>query len=149
MVSGLPWWLSGKQLICQCKRCGFNPWVGKILWRRAWQPTPVLLPGEFHGQRSLASYSPWGCKESDTTERLILLLSLVAQRAKNPPANARDVGSIPGLGRPHGNGNCNSLQSSCLGNPMDREVWQAAVHRIVKELVTTERLNKNKGVLIC
>ena len=41
-------------------------------WRRKWQPTPVFLPGEFHGQRSLAGYSPWGCKESDTTEQLTL-----------------------------------------------------------------------------
>ena len=41
---------------------------GKIPWRRAWQPTPVFLPGESHGQRSLAGYSPWGCKESDMTE---------------------------------------------------------------------------------
>ena len=40
------------------------------LERREWQPTPVFLPGEFHGQRSLAGYSPWGCKESDTAERL-------------------------------------------------------------------------------
>ena len=51
----------------------FDPWVRKILWRREWQPTPVSLPGEFHGQRkSLAGYSPWCRKESDTTERLIL-----------------------------------------------------------------------------
>ena len=42
----------------------------KIPWRRKWQPTPVFLPGEFHGQRSLVNYSPWGRKESDTTERL-------------------------------------------------------------------------------
>ena len=47
-----------------------HPWVGKIPWRRKWQPTPVLLPGKFHGRRSLVGYSPWGCKESDTTERL-------------------------------------------------------------------------------
>ena len=46
----------------------FNPWVGKILWRRAWQQTPVLLPGESHGQRSLESCSPCGCKQLDTTE---------------------------------------------------------------------------------
>ena len=52
----------------KCKRCGFNLWVGKILWRRAWQPIPVLLPGESHGQRSLVSYSPQGCKEPDMTE---------------------------------------------------------------------------------
>ena len=45
------------------------PWVGKILWRRKWQPTPVLLPGKSHGQRSMVGYSPWGCKELDTTER--------------------------------------------------------------------------------
>ena len=41
---------------------GFNPWVGKIPWRRKWQPTPVFLPGNSHGQRSLAGYSPWGHK---------------------------------------------------------------------------------------
>ena len=54
----------------RCKRWRFNPWVGKIPWRRARQPTPVFLPGESHGQRSLAGYSPWSHKESDTTERL-------------------------------------------------------------------------------
>jgi len=42
------------------RRPGFDPWVGKIPWRREWQPTPVFLPGEFHGQRSLAGYSLWG-----------------------------------------------------------------------------------------
>ena len=46
--------------------------VGKIPWRRKWQPTPVFLPGESRGQRSLRGYSPWGCKKSDTTEQLIL-----------------------------------------------------------------------------
>ena len=46
----------------------FNPWVGKIPWRRAWQPASVFLPGESHGQRSLAGCSPWGCRESDTTD---------------------------------------------------------------------------------
>ena len=52
------------------RRRGFDPRVRKIPWRRIWQPTPVFLPGEFHGQRSLAGYSPWGCNESDTTEQL-------------------------------------------------------------------------------
>ena len=47
-----------------------DPWVRKIPWSRKWQPTPVFLPGEFHVQRSLAGYSPWGPKESDTTERI-------------------------------------------------------------------------------
>ena len=49
---------------------GFNPWVRKIPWRRKWQPTPVFLPGESHGRRSLVGYSPWGHNESDMTERL-------------------------------------------------------------------------------
>ena len=49
-------------------RLQFDPWVGKISWRRAWQPTPVFVPGESHAQRNLMGYSPWGCKESDTTE---------------------------------------------------------------------------------
>ena len=55
----------------QCRRlgrCGFDPWVGTIPWRRERQPTPVFYPGESHGQRSLAGYSPWGHKGSDTTE---------------------------------------------------------------------------------
>ena len=55
-----------------CRQPGFNPWVGKISWRKEWQPTPVFLPGEFHGQRILAGYSPWGRKESDMTEQLTL-----------------------------------------------------------------------------
>ena len=57
---------SGKELTCQCRRCKrlrFDPWIGKILWRRAWQPTWVFLPGESHGQRSLEGSSPWGPKE--------------------------------------------------------------------------------------
>ena len=62
--------------ICvQCRRPRFNPWVRKIPWRREWQLTPVFLPREFRGQRSLAGYSLWGCKESDMTERLTLSLS--------------------------------------------------------------------------
>ena len=51
---------SGKKSTCQCRsrRSGFDPWVEKIPWRRVWQPTPVFLPGKFHGQRSLEGYSP-------------------------------------------------------------------------------------------
>ena len=63
---------------CQCrrhKRHVFDPWVGKNSWRRKWQPTPVFLPEEIHGHRSLAGYSPWGHKESHTTERLTLTLN--------------------------------------------------------------------------
>ena len=53
----------------QCGRPGFNSCVGKIPGGKEWLPTPVFLPREFHGQRSLTGYSPRGCKESDTTER--------------------------------------------------------------------------------
>ena len=60
--------------LSEMQETGFYPWVGKILCRREWLPTPVFLPGEFHEQ-SLAGYSPWGHKESDTTEQLSLLLS--------------------------------------------------------------------------
>ena len=55
-----PRWLKGKEFACR----PFDPWVGKIPWRRKWQPTPVLLPGESHELRSLVGYSPWVCKES-------------------------------------------------------------------------------------
>ena len=51
---------------------GFDPWVRKILWRGKWLPTPVFLPGEYHGQRSLRGYNPWGCKESDMTKQQAL-----------------------------------------------------------------------------
>ena len=51
----------------QCWRPRFDRWVRKIPWRRKWQSTPVFLPGEFHGQRSLEGYGPWALRESDTT----------------------------------------------------------------------------------
>ena len=56
-----------KESACNAGDPGFDPRIGKIPWRREWQPTPVFLPREFHGQRSLVGYSPWGHKESDTT----------------------------------------------------------------------------------
>ena len=70
-LGGFPGGTSSKEPACQCrrcKRCGFNLWVRKIPWKRAWQPSPVFLPGEFHGQRSLAAYGPWGHRQSDTPE---------------------------------------------------------------------------------
>ena len=68
---GLPWWLRGKDFACRAgdpPRSRFDPCVWKIFWRRAWQPTPVFLHGEPHGQRSLVDYSPQGYKELDMTE---------------------------------------------------------------------------------
>ena len=69
-ILGLPSWLSWLRICPQCGRPEFDPWVGKIPWRRERLPTPVFWPGEFHGL-----YSPWDCKESDMTERLSLSLS--------------------------------------------------------------------------
>ena len=70
MFRGLPWWLRQLSVCPQCGRPGFDPWVGKIPWRRKGQSTPVLLPRKSYGQRSLVGYSPWGCKGSDTTRLL-------------------------------------------------------------------------------
>ena len=67
-LSDFPGDSDGKASCLHCGRPGFNPWVEKILWRRKWQPTPVLLPVKSHGQRSMEGYSPPGRKESDTTE---------------------------------------------------------------------------------
>ena len=63
---GLPMWLSGKEFSCQfrrCRRSRFKPWDGKIPWRRAWQPSPIVLSGKSQEQRSLVGYSPWGHKK--------------------------------------------------------------------------------------
>ena len=73
---GLPWWLRWYSIYLQCRRPGFDPWVGKIPWRRKWQSTPGLLPGKSHGLRSLVGYSAWGRKESDMTEQLHFFTSL-------------------------------------------------------------------------
>jgi len=81
-----------------------------MYWRRQWHPTLVLLPGKSHGWRSLVSCSPWGCKESDTTERLHFHFSLscIAE------------------------GNGNPLQCSCLENPRDGGAWWAAVYGVAQ-----------------
>ena len=80
------------------------------IWRRQWHPTPVLLPGKFHGWRSLVGRSPWGREESDTTERLHFHFSLSCI----------------------GEGNGNPLQCSCLENPRDGGDWWAAVYGVTK-----------------
>ena len=69
--AGLPWWLSWLRIRLQCRRPGFDPWVGKIPWRRERLPTPVFWPREFHGL-----YSPWACKELVMTGRLSLSIRL-------------------------------------------------------------------------
>ena len=72
----------GKIIRLQCGRPGCDPWVGKILRRRKWQPTPLFLPGESHGQRSLAGYIPRGLKESDKSEPLSLPLHVMILKSK-------------------------------------------------------------------
>ena len=73
-LSNVPVWGFPGRLVVKnppaVQGCGFDPWVGKISLRRAWQPTLVLLPGKSHGQRSLVGYNPWGGRESDVTEQL-------------------------------------------------------------------------------
>ena len=91
----------------RCKKRGFDPWVEKIPWRRAWQRTPVFLPGESHGQGSLAGYSPWGCRVRHDWSNLARTHGSEKAVADfpggpvvtNPPANAGNTGSIPGLRR--------------------------------------------------
>ena len=70
LSGGLPWELRLERICLQDRRPGFDPWVGKIPWRRKSQPTPVFLPGTSHGQRSLVGYSPGGCKQSDMAQWL-------------------------------------------------------------------------------
>ena len=90
-------------------------------WRRQWPPTPVLLPGKSHGQRSLVGCSPWGRKESDTTERLHFHFSLSCV----------------------GEGNGNPLQSSCLENPRDGGAWWAAVYGVAQSRTQLKRLSSS------
>ena len=89
---GLPWWLSGKEYACRC-RGEFDPWAGKIPWRRKWQLTPVFLPGKSHGQRSLEGYSSWDRERVGhdlVTERQQLQLCLLTpiQQALEVPRPA-------------------------------------------------------------
>ena len=68
----------------QCKKPRFNPWVGKFPWRGEGLPTPVFLPGEFHGQSSQMPYSPWGGEELETNEQLTLSFLSLKKRKRNP-----------------------------------------------------------------
>ena len=80
LVRSIPGGSDSKRICLQFRRPRFDPWVGKIPWRREWLPTPAFFPGEFHGQRSLVGYSPWGCKELDTIEGLTLPIFLYSKK---------------------------------------------------------------------
>ena len=94
----------------RCKRCGFDPWIRKIPWRRKWQHTPVFFPGEFYGQRSLEGYSPWGCKGSDTTERLSMHTLVVP-----PIQRAAALFSDPETDVSQHNSRCYTGGQVCIG----------------------------------
>ena len=96
-----------------------------FIWRRQWHPTLVLLLGKSHGQRSLVGQSPWGRKESDTTERLHFHFSLSCI----------------------GEGNGNPLQCSCLENPRDRGAWWAAVYGVAQSWPRLKRLSSSSRCL--
>ena len=96
-VLGFPGGTSGKEPpgnVGDVRR-GFDPQVGETPWWRAWPPTAVFLPGESHGQRGLAGYSPWGCTESDTLERLSMHSGLTALRSFQ--MNSRGTWASPPL----------------------------------------------------
>ena len=73
-------------------RPGFNPWVGKIPWRREWQPTPAFLPGKRHGRRNLEGYSPGGRKESDMTSLLYFFMRCCLSQRENLLAGSGEQG---------------------------------------------------------
>ena len=92
-------------------------------WRRQWHPTPVLLPGKSHGQRSLVGCSPWDREESDTTERLHFHFSFSCI----------------------GEGNGNPLPCSCLENPRDEGAWWAAVYGVAQSQTRLKRLSSSSS----
>ena len=99
----------GRAVVPPCRMFGLKcPSAGAS--EKAMAPPPVLLPGKSYGRRSLVGYSPWGCEESDTTERLHFLFSLSCI----------------------GEGNGNPLQHSCLENPRDGGAWWAAVYGVAQ-----------------
>ena len=92
---GLPWWLSGKECACQCRRLGFDSWVRKIAWRREWLPTPGFLPRKFNGQKSLAGYSPW--TQLSTHTHMHTKGAIVARMKMCPSEAIRHISENVGL----------------------------------------------------
>ena len=90
----------------------FGPWVKKMPWKRAWQPIPVSLPGEFRGQRSLAGYSPWGCKESDRGKQLSKRAEARSKQAEAKAMSKQEMVAawtkMEGKGRPDVNSGRNT-----------------------------------------
>ena len=89
---GLSWWFIWWRICPQCGRPEFDCWVRKIPWRREWLPTPVFLPWEFHGQRSLVGYSPWVTTHTlDTTEQLTVTFAQAEMRNMFLETGSKDL----------------------------------------------------------
>ena len=136
-VQGLPWCLSSKEFTCQCRRCGFDSWVVKILWRRKWQPAPVFLPLSWNSlgkNTGVACHAlqrifvPQARRTHISCGFFITCLGLpCGSTGKESTCNVGDLGLIPGLGSSPGEGNGYPLQYSGLENSMD-----CIVHGVAK-----------------
>ena len=128
-------------VMINCSSCFFKShvwvrWVGEELeylsrdyilkGRMQWHPTPVLLPGKSHAQRSLVDWNPWGCEESDMTEQLHFHFSLSCI----------------------GEGNGNPLQYSCLENPRDWGAWWAAIYGVAQSQTWLKWLSSSSSRLV-
>ena len=130
-------WRSGQcvEWLFVYQRMGYMPLTTRLVLqhariycrRRQWHPTPVLLPGKSHRQRSLVGCSPWGCKESGTTEWLHFQFSLSCIRE----------------------GNGNPLQCSCLENPRGGGAWWAAVYGVTQSRTRLKQLSSSSSRIYC
>ena len=123
--------VSGNEPTCQCRwdRCGFDPWVRKIRWRRAWQPTSVSLPGKSHRQRSLVGYSSWGHKWS--CKRLHSCMPPGGPEAKTPCSQCRGPRFDP----------CSGNQIPCGATKPCMPQWRSEIP--VLQLRPDSQINKH------
>ena len=132
---GLPWWLSGKELTCQWRH-EFDPWVGKISWSRKWQHTPVFLPGEFHGQRSLVG--SWATGHGVTRVKHDSETQQQSYRAARPSLTTYRVKSYKAhfilAPRACGGGNNSSTRDFPIGPVVKTPYSQCRVQSLVREL---------------
>ena len=144
----------------RCRRRGFGPWIRKISWREAWQPTPVFLPGESRGQKSLAGYSPWGCRVghnwSDLAHMLLWILNYSLDIGCISLCLSLTWGSSIWLWSMRtgssvlGEGDSTPLQYSCLENPRDGGAWRAAVYGVAQSRTRLKWLSSSSSsVLSC
>ena len=125
----------GKSVCLQGGRPGFYPWVGKVPWRRKWQPSSVLFPGKSNGWKSLVGYHPWGLKESDTTEWLHFHFSLSCIGEEMATHSSVLAWRSPGTGEP---GGLPSMGSHRVGHDWATSLWTSHLHLFLstKEHVT-------------